>query len=442
MTAVIALNRRPITGMRAFLVMWAGQLVSVIGSAASSFALGVWVYQDTGSVTLFSVSLVCGYLPGMAAAVVAGVLVDRHNRRTVLLLCDAAAGAAMSVLVVAYAADVFSVWYVYGFQIVASLCVAVQWPAFAASLSQLVAPHRLGRAIGMSNVSQGSAELIGLLISGFLLTEMRLTGLFVFDLASYALSLASLAVITIPPVPRPEPSGPPDLTHPPIGEWQVGLRWLVARPGLLGMAVFSAVYNFVTAAVTVLVTPLVLAFASAATLGLVASVGGAGMVAGGVLMSIWGGPRRRRIAVLAGTSAIAGSTLVVAGTCPGVPVFAAVAFGYFLCLPVVTTCGQTILQLKTDPAVQGRVFAVRRMIAQAGVPVSYLLIGAVATHLNPRVRHWDGPFFGALGSSERGSALLLAGMGLVTVLAGVAAYAHPRIRRVDGEIPDARMTEE
>nr|WP_082534634.1 MFS transporter [Nonomuraea pusilla] len=407
------MSRAP-KGMPAFTVIWVGQLVSMMGSATSGFALSLWVYQETGSVARFGVSLICGFLPGIVAAPLAGVVIDRWNRRTVLLAADGAAGLAMGGVVLAYTLGDLQVWQVYAFQAVASLCAAFQWPALTAAISALVPRQHLGRANGLIGTGQAIAELSAPLLGAVLLSGPGLGAVVVMDFASFGCAVLTLAVVRIPDVPA-ERETARSLGH----EIALGWRYILARRGLLGLLVFFAICNFATGGVTVLVTPLVLSVAPVTTLGLIGTIGGAGMLAGGLLMSIWGGGSARRVPLIVVAAAAGGGLLVAAGAWPGVVVFGVVSFAYFLCIPVVNASSQTIWQVKVEPALQGRVFSARRMIAQSCVPIAYLLIGALAE----------------TGAGR--AAFLLSCLGVLMIAAAGAAYANPRVRRVESELSDA-----
>ncbi|WP_084517140.1 MFS transporter [Microtetraspora niveoalba] len=404
------------TRMPGFLVVWFGQLVSVIGSATSGFALSLWVYQETGSVTRFGVSLVCGFVPGILAAPFAGVVIDRWNRRAVLLVADAVAGLAMGGIVLAHSLGDLRIWHVYAFQAVASVCAAFQWPALTAAIAVLVPKQHLGRANGMVGTGQAVAELSAPLLAAGLLNAFGLGAVVAFDLVSFGFALLTLAVVRVPGVAADKGTGVAF-----VREVTEGWRYLLGARGLLGLLVFFAVCNFVTGGVTVLVTPLVLSVASVTALGTIASIGGFGMLAGGLLMSAWGGPARR-VPLICGAAAFAGGLLLIAGGWPGLVVFGVVSFAYFFCIPVVNASSQTIWQLKVDPVLQGRVFSTRRMIAQSCVPIAYLLVGFLAER------------------TDSGGPLVLAALGVVMVAAAGITFANPRVRGVESDL-DAPVTQ-
>jgi hypothetical protein len=215
-----------------------------------------------------------------------------------------------------------------------------------------------------------------------------------------------------------------------------------ARPGLFALLSFFALTNFMSGFPGVLITPLVLAFAPPRALGTVLSVGGAGLLAGSMLMSVWGGPKRRIHGVLV-FQLVSGLCFMLAGVRPSAVVVAAACFVYFFCFPIINGSSQVIWQTKVPPGVQGRVFAVRRMIAWSSLPVAYLVAGPLADYVfEPLLADARSPLaetFGAIvGVGQgRGIGLLFIILGVLTVLSVCCAYLYPRLRYLEDELTDA-----
>ena len=191
----------------------------------------------------------------------------------------------------------------------------------------------------------------------------------------------------------------------------------------------------VLAFVLVLTLPMVLSFTSEAVLGLVLAAGSGGLAAGSLAMIVTGGPRRRIRGILAG-GLLSGLALGAAGLLIGGALFV-MMFGF----PITHACSQAIWQSKVPPDVQGRVFAVRRMIAQLSGPVGYLLAGPLADRLFEPLMAGGGVLASTLGpwigsGPGRGIGLLFLCLGAIPVLSTLAIYSQPRIRRVEDELPD------
>jgi MFS transporter, DHA3 family, macrolide efflux protein len=201
-----------IQGSRAFLFIWLGQLVSITGSALTSFALGVWVYSRTGSVTKYSLLLLAASLPGILLSPFVGALIDRWGQRMGLVVSDGGGGVVALALVVLFFSGRLQVWELYVLLSLASICRAAQLPAFMASISLLVPKWQFGRAGGMVQIVQAVAMVVGPAAGAALLALTSVAGVILIDFATYVFSLGTLALVRVPsPPPLPKGAGRPSL---------------------------------------------------------------------------------------------------------------------------------------------------------------------------------------------------------------------------------------
>ncbi len=205
-----------------------------------------------------------------------------------------------------------------------------------------------------------------------------------------------------------------------------GWRYISARPGLVGLLVFFAVVNFLWGMVGALVTPMILSWTSSDALGAIISIAGVGMLAGSVIMSVWGGPRRRINGVL-NFEMLSGLCFVLMGLRPSFWLVAAGAFGAHVTIAIVFGSNQAIWQSKVEPQLQGRVFATQQMVARSMAPLAYLLAGLLADRVFDPLLGVDGPLAGSVGQvlgTGPGR-----GIGLLFVLMGVAKVAITLLAR-------------
>jgi len=363
----------PSRGMRVFILVWFGQFVSLIGSGLIGFALGVWVYQRTGSVTQFTLIPLFTTLPSIVISPLAGALVDRWDRRWAMILSDSGAGLCTLYIVLLLLSNRLEVWHIYLTMAASSTFSAFQWPAYSAATTLLVPKQHLGRANGMVQFGQAVARIVSPVLAGVLVAAIQVQGVILIDVATFVFAILTLLLVQVP---RPETTaegiaGRGSL----LREAAYGWAYVVARPGLLGLLIIFAATNFTFGMISVLFIPMVLSFASTAVLGTLLSVAGLGMLVGSLAMTAWGGPKRRVYGVL-GFECLIGVCILLAGVQASTPLIAAAAFGGFFSFPLINGASQTIWQSKTAPDVQGRVFAVRRMIAWSATPLAYLVAGS------------------------------------------------------------------
>jgi hypothetical protein len=290
----------------------------------------------------------------------------------------------------------------------------------------------------MVQLGEAAAQIVSPASAGALVGIIQIQGVILIDFATFLFAVLTLLIIRVP---RPEATAEGQAGQGSLlREAAYGWTYITARPGLLGLLVFFAATNFTSGIVGVLFTPLVLGFSTPAVLGSLLSIGGVGFLIGSLTMSAWGGPKPRVYGIL-GFSILQGIVLFAAGLPPRVVILAVAAFFYFFSLPVVNGCSQAIWQSKVAPDVQGRVFAVRRMIAWSSLPLAYLVAGPLADRVFEPLLAVGGPLAASVGQfigvgPGRGIGFLYMVLGLISLLAVVVALLYPRLRRVEAELPD------
>jgi MFS transporter, DHA3 family, macrolide efflux protein len=425
------------SSMRPFLVIWFGQLISLIGSGLTSFALGVWTYQRTGSVTRFALITFFGALPGIVLAPLAGALVDRWDKRKTMMLADT--GAALGTLCIASLlwADRLETWHIYAAVAVASACSALQIPAWSAAISLLVPKDKLDRANGLVELALSAVPIVAPLLAGVLVVSIGVHGIIFIDFATFLFSLTTLALARVARMAPSQPEPGRSL----LSDALYGWRYVLARRGLLGLLLFFAAINFSFSFAEVLLPPLVLKRASPALLGTVLAAGGAGLVVGSLVLSTGFRLRRRVWGILTG-GALLGLSQMLLGVASSWLLLVVGSFLHMFWVPLINGWSRTLWQLKVSPSVHGRVFAIRMAIAWSTTPIAFLCAGPLADLVFEPLLLEGGALASTLGhvvgtGPGRGMGLLFITLGLVPVIAATAGLLNPRLRRVEQEIPDA-----
>ena len=437
-TAISAM-RRTTGGVRTFAIVWFGQVISFIGSGMTSFVLGVWVYQTTGSITQFALISLFTILPRVALGPLAGALVDRWDRRQVMILSDAGGGLSILAIASLLLAGRLETWHIFLAVFMSGLFDTLRWPALTAATTQLVPKEHFGRASGMLQIVGAGTLLVSPLVAGALIGTIGLQGVILIDFATFLFAVFSLLIIRIP---RPETTaegraGKGSLLH----ESTYGWKYITARSGLFALLVFLSIANFLIEMNAVLFTPLILSFSSTAALGMAMSLGGIGYLVGSIIMSVWGGTQRRINTVIV-SMLLVGFFMALIGLRPSIPLVTVSLFLCLVCYPITVSSNQAIWQSKVAPDVQGRVFAVRGAFILATPLLAYLVTGPLADRVFEPLLRAGGPLAGNVGQiigvgQGRGTGLLFISAGLFLVLVSVIGYLYPRLRRVEDELPDA-----
>lgn len=427
-------------GWRNFLLIWLGQMVSLAGSGLTTFGLGVWVYERTGSATAFTLIYVCATAPALFTAPLAGALVDRWDRRRMLILSNLGAAIGPALFVLLLALGRLEIWHVYVIVALVTVFTSCQFPAFGAAITMLVPKARLGQASGMMQMGHSVARIVAPLLAGLLMPVIRLQGIILIDVFTFLFGLATVLLATIP---RPErtAAGEAAARGSLLRQAAFGWSYLRERPSLLSLLGFFAVLNLFFAMSQVLVAPLVLSSATERQLGFVLATGSAGLLAGSLLMSAWGGPARRILGVL-GFSPLLGLALLVIGTGRSIPAIAIGMFLMYFLVPIINGSDQALWQSKVEPDVQGRVFAMRQVFSQFTAPLSYFLAGPLADRVFEPLLLPGGPLAATAGQllgvgAGRGIGLQFLVMGVLLATAALAGLAYAPLRQLDEEVTEA-----
>lgn len=424
---------------KVFAIVVLSQFISTFGSRLSGFGMGVWVYQETGSKAQFGITMLLQVLPVLFMSFWAGIIVDRWDRRRVLILSDLGAAlgtvAVMSLILIGQ----LQVWHIYLALFFNSIFGAIHEPAFSASITLLVSKEHLGRANGIVDTGNSIGQLIGPTLAGLLMVEFGLESLLLIDLGTCLSAIVMLLAVQIP---RPETTEAKRAKRRPLlREALYGLTYIKASAGLLALFVFQNIQFLLVQMARVLLTPLVLDLSTADVLGMIMSVSALGGIAGGLVMSIWGGPKRR-IHGAVGSAFLIGAGIVLLGLRPSVVLIAVSIIFLLFLTPIQTSSRQALWQSKIAPEAQGRVFAFHQLGRSFVLAIAYSVSGSLADGVFEPLLVAGGPLAGSVGriigvGPGRGVGLFYICQGVLLILATIGAYFYPRLRLMEDEVADA-----
>jgi MFS family permease len=428
------------SGMFAFTLVWLGQIVSVLASSMSQFALTIFMYEKTQSATAMGLMQVFYFVPFLLVSPIAGVMVDRHNRKTMMMVSDLVAGLATICILILQALGILQFWHLYFTSVIFGLGTAFQWPAYSAAISTMVSKEQLGRANGMMSLIEAGPGVIAPILAGALLPIIKLTGILFFDVATFLLAVGVLLIVHVPQPVRTEEGA--KASGGMLKEAAYGFKYIFARPSLLGLQLVFFVGNLFAGMAFTVLAPMILSRSGNNSLlyGSAQSAGAIAGLAGGVLMSAWGGFKRRVHGVLFG-HIISGIGMAIIGFAGGLPIWITGMAITSVVIPLINGSNQAIWQSKVAPDLQGRVFSSRRLIAWITNPISPIIGGTLADFvLEPAARAGTGlpaAFSWLVGTGPgSGMGLLIVICGMGAVLVGISGYFVPAIYNAEAILPD------
>ncbi|MFA5874045.1 MAG: MFS transporter, partial [Anaerolineales bacterium] len=291
--------KRP-AGMTGFIVVWIGQIISILASGMSGFGLSIWLFQQTRSATMMGLGFVSFILPFLLLSPIAGVMVDRYNRKLMMMVSDLAAVTATAGILVLQATGNLQFWHLFVANVLYGLGNTFQWPAYSAAISTMVKKEQYGRANGLMSLMEAGPGVLAPILAGALLPIIGLTGILLIDVITFFIAIGALLIVHVP---QPEKTVEGQKEKGSIWrEAAYGFTYIFKRPSLLGLQMIFFSGNLFSGIAWTVFTPMILLRTNdnSIILGSVNSAAAIGGVAGGLIMSAWGGFKKRTHGVLAG----------------------------------------------------------------------------------------------------------------------------------------------
>ncbi|MBE9136172.1 MFS transporter [Nodosilinea sp. LEGE 07088] len=417
--------------MRTFTVIWFGQLVSTIGTYMTEFSLILWAWEATGSATALALMGFFSQLPRIPITLVSGLIVDRFNRKHLMMLGDAIAALSTIGIGLLYSIDQLQIWHLYLATTLNGGFGQIQSLAYQTSISSLVPPAQLTRANSMNSAVHYGAAIFGPALAGVLYPLIGLLGIIGIDLVSFGVAIA---ILLFRPIPQPTPPTTLEIETL-LDKLTFGFREVWRQPSLRALLLISTLFWFFHDLGGAIYDPMILARSngSAQVLASTATAAGIGGVTGAIMISAWGGPKHRVQGMLTGFIG-AGLSKTVFGLGRSPVVWVPAQFCSSLNFPLLGSSETAIWMEKIAPENQGRVFAANALVLQGVSAGASLIAGPLADRwLEPAITSGGSlaPLGGLFGNGPgAGMAVLYVGCSLVMVLVGLGGFGLPNLRAI------------
>ena len=425
--------------LRTFIIIWFGQLVSNIGSYMTYFAIKIWAWELTNQVTTIALLSFFELIPSIFITLASGLIVDRVNRKFLLIIADCVAAISTIVIGYLYLTDQLQIWHIYATGAVNGAFSEVQALAYSSSISMLVPKQHYQRATSMNSAIHYGSVIIAPALAGFLYYIIDLGGILLIDFITFTIAIATILKVRIP---QPKITTQSEKS---IGIWQeiiFGFRYLMRQKSLLAMVATGSLFWFAHDIGATLYSPMILARTNNDTriLGSISSAAGLGGVTGTVLLSIWGGSKRQIHGFLLGMMG-AGVSKTIFGLGQGLMIWLPAQFCSSLNFPMLRSSSTAILLSKVKPDIQGRVFATESIMQQIVSAIAVFIAALLADHVFEPAMMPGGnlvPLFGNLFGTGKGAgmAILYVVSSVSLLLIGLSGYFVPQLRNVETIVPD------
>ncbi|MBR5407656.1 MAG: MFS transporter [Lachnospiraceae bacterium] len=401
-----------------FILLWAGELISSIGGGLTSFGLGVYIFDKTGSAAGMALVTLLGFLPTLLFSVPAGVLADRYDRRLLMMVGDGFSALGIMYILVCMIRGDALLWQICLGVFVSATFSALLEPSFRATITDLLTKEEYSKASGLVSLAGSARYLFSPVLAGFLLGISDVKLLLIIDICTFFLTVASAAVVRKSIVVTTASERMPFLKS-----MKEGWDAVHGNKGVFTLVMLSAAITLFMGMFQILAEPLILAFKNAQTLGVAETVCACGMLVSGLILGILG-IKRNHVRVLGISFVFAGLCMTGFGLFENMIPICVFGFGFFAALPFANNCLDYLARTNIADEVQGRAWGMIGFLSQIGYVIAYAISGIVADKL--------GQFTG-LGVG-RGSAALVRIAGICMILISVFCSISKPIKRLEGKI--------
>lgn len=398
-----------------FLLLWIGELISTIGGGLTSFGLGVYVFQQTGSAASMALVTLLGFLPNVFLSAPAGVLADRYDRRLLMMIGDGLSATGIIYILICMLTGGAALWQICIGVLISSIFSSLLEPSYRATITDLLTKEEFSKASGLVNIANSARFLISPMLAGLLLGVSDIKLLLIIDISTFVITVISTAVVKKGLKTKIEKH-----TESFKESLKTGWKELYKRKGVFRLVLISSLITVFMGAFEILAEPLVLSFADSKTLGISESICACGMLVTSILISIKG-IKKGYTKILSISLAISGLAIIGFGIWENIFIICLFGFLFFAALPFANNCLDYLVRTNIPDELQGRVWGLIGFLSQLGYIISYSLSGVTADAFANMMNI----------SVGRGAGVTVIIAGIILVLVALSIYKNKKIRALE-----------
>lgn len=403
------------SGFGKFLLLWTGELISSIGGGLTSFGLGVYIFNQTGSAADMALVTLLGFLPTLLFSVPAGVLADWYDRRLLMIIGDSCSALGIVYILFCIMDGDAGLWQIALGVFVSASFSALLEPSFRSTITDILTEGEYSKASGLVSLAGSARYLFSPILAGFLLSIGDVKLLLIMDICTFFLTAACVAVI------KKEISSPTCANHESFFESiKAGWHVLLDNKGVFALVLLSATVTMFMGMFQIMVEPMILSFRDAKALGIAETICASGMLISGLLLGIRG-IKRNYVHILALSLATAGLCMTGFGLTLNMIPICIFGFGFFFVLPFTNNCMDYLARTSIACETQGRAWGIIGFLSQMGYVIAYSVSGIAADKIGELFQIGVG----------RGAALVIRIAGICLIMISVLCLLSPSIRSLE-----------
>lgn len=400
-----------------FMLLWAGELISAIGGGLTSFGLGVYVFQQTGSAASMALVTLLAFLPTMLLSVPAGVLADRYDRRLLMMVGDGCSALGILYILLCMMQGGATLWQICIGVFVSSTFSALLEPSYRATITDLLRKEEYSKASGLVNLAGSARYLISPVLAGALLAVSDIKLLLMIDICTFFPTVLAAAFVR-----KGIAKKAAEHRDSFLDSLRQGWQAVASNSGLLILIGISAVLTCFMGTFQILAQPLILNFADSITLGIGETICACGMLVSSLFLGIKG-IQQGYVKTLCLSLLAAGISIVGFGIWENIYPICLFGFLFFAALPFANTCLDYLVRVNIPDELQGRAWGLIGFLSQIGYVVAYGAAGAIADSFAIWFRI----------SVGRGAAWVVIIAGILLGMTAAALYLPKSVRGLEKE---------
>lgn len=402
-----------------FLLLWAGEFVSSIGGGLTSFGLGVYVFEQTGSATDMALVTLLAFLPTLLLSVPAGVLADRYDRRLLMMLGDGCSAVGILFILFCMLRGGASLTEICIGVTVSAVFSSLLEPSYRATVTDLLDAEEYSRASGMVSIAGSARYLISPILAGVLLTVSDIRLLLLLDICTFFLTVICTGVVR-----KGLTEKTTEEKEPFFKALRMGWQAVTEKRGVFLLILLSSVMTCFMGAFQILAEPLILDFENSITLGIGETVCASGMLVSSLVLGVKG-IKKGYLKILSVSLTIAGIAMIIFGLKENIYLICVAGFLFFAMLPFANNCLDFLIRTNIADELQGRAWGFIGFLSQIGYVVAYGLAGVLADGIGEQFQLGVG----------RGAAAVIMVSGVLLGIMALAIYPIKSVRELENRIP-------
>ena len=403
------------SNFRKFILLWMGQFISAIGGGLTSFGLGVYVFEKTGSAAGMALVTLLGFLPTLLLSVPAGVLADRYDRRLLMMLGDGFSGMGVLYILICMMRGEASLFQICIGVFISAVFYSLLDPAYKATVSDLLTADEYAKASGLVSLAGSARYLVSPVIAGILLSFSDVRILLIIDICTFILTVISTFAVK-----RGIKTGEHLEKFSFNESMKDGWNAIRKRRGVFWLVIVSSLLTLFIGVFQILAEPLILSIADAKTLGIAETICASGMLVSSLFLGIRG-IKAGYVRILSLSLALAGICILGFGALENIVLITLSGFGFFMMLPFANNCLDFLVRKNTPMELQGRVWGIVGFMSQIGYVIAYGCSGILADRIAK---------YGEI-SVGRGAGMVISFAGAALIVVSVSILLIKEIRLLE-----------